>query len=429
MGLLDDPTYTVVHAPPASEGVAWLRATVVRFSEGATHLRRRDLVETLLARVDPSVLQRSGAPVANLAAALGLAPTADLVADVATVARSYQPHTVQAPEADSAVERLVETCGGRWDEATAARICLLVQCCDATTAMIAGASPPVASTRRIAPHGEEVHVDLAATPFGSGRHACPGREHALALVDGALAFRRLHHGSEPLVLPNAWDVASAAAFVAAGFTAVGTTSLGVAAVHGRPDAAGATRDETLALARRLADLPVPVTVDIEAGFGAAPGALAAELSAFGIAGVNIEDGRGDELADPADHATIVRGLKAGAPELFVNARVDTYWLDTAHDQTLERAQRYIDAGADGIFVPGVTDAAEIERLATALPVPLNVLAQLPLPQLAELGVSRISMGSLPYRASLDAAIATARRVRSGEVVTTGVSYADVQRLM
>src|SRR5699024_3285786 len=104
--------------------------------------------------------------------------------------------------------------------------------------------------------GEEVIVPLESRPFGAGRHACPGREHAANLADGALSFRKLHHADEPLLLPNAWDFASAATFVQQGFHAVGTTSLGLAASHGLPDATGATRRETLALAKSLARLSV-----------------------------------------------------------------------------------------------------------------------------------------------------------------------------
>jgi 2-methylisocitrate lyase-like PEP mutase family enzyme len=428
MDVLEDPAFTVVPAPPAASGVAWLRSQVARFSEGPAHARRRSLTMRLVAGIDLARLRRPGAPVANLAAALGLPRDRRVVAHIAAVARSYQPHSEQSPEADDAVARLVEAFGGAWNELTAARIGLLVQAHDATNAMIAGQSPPVPKTRRIGPSGEEVLVDLTETPFGAGPHACPGRDQALAMVEGALAFKRLHAGPEPLVLPNAWDVASAAALVAAGFAAIGTTSLGVAAAHGLVDGAGTAYEETLALARRLAGLPVPVSVDVEAGFGAVPEELAAELSALGIAGLNIEDGRGGSLAGAKSQAALVQRLKRGAPELFVNARVDTHWLGVARDETLDRARRYVDAGADGIFIPGLTEPAEIERIASALAVPLNVLAQLPIDRLAQLGVRRVSTGSLLFRVALDAALSAAERVRRGERVHTHLSYSDVQRL-
>jgi 2-methylisocitrate lyase-like PEP mutase family enzyme len=424
--ILEDPQFTVVTVPPADSGVAWLRAHVARFSEGDEHVRRRRYAQALLDSVDVDRLRRPGAPVATLTEALGMDRC--ITADVKVVAASYQPHSPVTAQADAAVGRLVAAASGQWDEPTASRIGLLVQAHDATQAMIAGQVPPVPFTRRLAPGGEEILVDLTDMPFGTGRHACPGQEHALALVDGALAFRRLHDGPGPLLLPNAWDVASAAALVQAGFAAVGTTSLGVAATHGLPDAAGLALAETIDLARRLARLPVPITVDIEAGFEVDVEQLAGELSQLGIAGVNIEDGRGTGLASPRDQADLIRAIKQGAPELFVNARVDTYWVGVALDETLERARRYVDAGADGIFVPGLTDPTEIEHLVNNLDVPLNLLAQLPVAVLAELGVRRISTGSLLFRASLKAAVDTAIAVRDTIDTPDAFSYEQVQQL-
>lgn len=423
-----DPAYSVPAVPAADRGVAWLRAHVVRFSEGEAHARRRELVAAQLAAVDLDALRRSGTPVATLAHALGLPRT--VAADVALVTRSYHPHTEITAAADAAVARLVAHCGGRWDEATANRIGLLVQAGAATDAAIAGADPPVPVTRRVAPDGTPVEVSLAGAPFGAGRHACPGRAHAAALVEGS--FHRLHLGPEPLLLPNAWDVASAAAFVDAGFAAVGTTSLGVAAAHGLPDATGAARAETVALARRLVALPAPVTVDVESGFGDAPG-VAAELADLGVAGLNLEDGRPEPgppgLADPAEQAALVAATKRAAPQLFLNARVDTHWLGVERDSTLDRARRYVDAGADGIFVPGLSTDAEIAELVAALPVPLNLLAQRDVRALARLGVRRISTGSLPFRAALGAAVAAVCAVRDGEPAPPAPGYEQVQRLI
>jgi hypothetical protein len=185
--VLEDPAYRVPVAPPAATGMAWLRGAVVRFSEGEDHTRRRSLIEDLLDAIPPSDLRKPGEPAANLAAALGLPHDPGLVADVDLAARSYQPHTEQTPEADTAVERLVDRFGGAHDEATAARICVLVQAHAATAAMVAGQDPPVPATRRIDPSGAEVEVDLTGLPFGAGRHRCPGEAHALALVEGARA--------------------------------------------------------------------------------------------------------------------------------------------------------------------------------------------------------------------------------------------------
>jgi 2-methylisocitrate lyase-like PEP mutase family enzyme len=424
--LLLDPAYTVPRAEPAASGVAWLRASVARFSEGAEHARRRAIAESELARVDLDALRRPGNPVAKLAHELGL--PRGVVCDVSEVARSYQPHTAITAQADQAVARLVGACGGVWDEVTANRIGLLVQACEATNALIAGKDPAVPVTRRVAPDGTTIEVSLAGAPFGLGTHACPGRAHALALAEGT--FHRMHHEGPPLLLPNAWDFASAAALAEAGFGAIGTTSLGVAAANGLPDGAGATRGETLKLARALAGLPVPISVDAEDGFGD-PAGLAVELAGLGVAGVNLEDGRGTRLADPGAQALLISSFKQAAPHLFVNARIDTYWLNVDHDSTISRALRYLDAGADGIFVPGLTDPRQIASVAAAVPAPLNVLAhpEVSVRRLAELGVRRVSTGSLLFRNALRATVQAARAVRDGEPVSSEPSYDAVQELI
>ncbi|WP_331770485.1 hypothetical protein OG948_43255 (plasmid) [Embleya sp. NBC_00888] len=193
--VLADPAHTVPSVPDAPPGgVAWLRASVARFASGAAHERRRALAVAELARVDPqALLERASAgaagPVEVLAEVLGL--PADVADDVAVVAESYQPHTTITEAADQALSRLVRACGGVADEATANRIGLLVQACDATKALVAHLSagrtdPPVPRTRRIAPDGTPVEVDLSQAPFGLGPHACPGRAHAEALATGLL---------------------------------------------------------------------------------------------------------------------------------------------------------------------------------------------------------------------------------------------------
>ncbi len=187
MDILGDPRYRVPDVPPAHRGVAWLRANVARFSEGDDHTRRRALVADLVSTVAIDRVRRPGSPVANLAEALGVRANPALIADVSRVAAAYQPHAPQHSDADDAIARLVERCGGGWDERTAALIGVLVQACDATQAMIDGINPPVPHTRRVAPDGEVVLVDLAAAPFGAGRHQCPGQQIALAMVEGARA--------------------------------------------------------------------------------------------------------------------------------------------------------------------------------------------------------------------------------------------------
>lgn len=255
-------------------------------------------------------------------------------------------------------------------------------------------------------------------------------------------FRDLHHGERPLLLPNAWDHASAAALHRSGFPAVGTTSLGVAAAAGLSDGSGAARAQTLALGRGLARLPVPVSVDIEGGFSDDPAevaALGAELARAGVAGVNVEDGLPDgTLADPARHAAKVSALKEAAPDLFVNARTDTHWLGT--DATLEgvlrRCAAYVEAGADGVFVPGLVESGEIAALVAELgTMPLNVLyspAHLRCDELARAGVRRISLGSLLFRAALqratDLAASIAASDRGPAAPSPVPGYAEVQAL-
>lgn len=237
----------------------------------------------------------------------------------------------------------------------------------------------------------------------------------------AKAFHDLHRQDRPLLLPNAWDHASAAALAAQGHRAVGTTSLGVAAGAGKPDATGAIRDENLALARRLRDLPVLLSVDIEGGGSDDPAAVAehaAELAELGVVGVNLEDGRPDGTLASADlAATKIAAVRDAVPELFVNARTDAWWLGVPEllSEASARARLYLEAGADGFFVPGAPEGL-IPRLATDVRLPLNVLFLPGGPDVAtlgRLGVARVSTGSLLFRVALGAALDLADAARAG----------------
>jgi 2-methylisocitrate lyase-like PEP mutase family enzyme len=406
----------VPSVPSGDAGVAWLRSSVVRFSNGEAHVRRRALTERLLDGVQATSLD-------ELATALGLPGS---LGDIAAIAPSYQPHEPVSAAADAAVERLATA----HDEETAARIGLLVQAWAATNALAdhlrtGNPEPPVPITRRATGHGV-IEVSLRGHPFGHGPHACPGRLLATRIAKNT-AFRALHHQAHPLVLPNAWDHASAVALHAAGFPAVGTTSLGVAAAHGIEDGAGLAGDQSVALARMLADLPFPVTADLESGFGASPEEVAELVAGLGVAGVNLEDGRPHGLATPQEQAELISTVKERAPGVFLNARVDTHWLGLARQETEDRARRYVDAGSDGIFVAGLTEPREIERLAAL--APLNVLAQRRTPkELGDLGVKRVSTGSLLFRAALHHTVATAGAVRDGGTAEA-FSYAEVQDLI
>ncbi|MGJ5757998.1 isocitrate lyase/PEP mutase family protein [Streptomyces galbus] len=243
-------------------------------------------------------------------------------------------------------------------------------------------------------------------------------------------FAALHHAPGPLLLPNAWDHASASALAAAGFPAVGTTSLAVAAAAGLPDGAAATREETLRLALTLGSAPFLLSVDAEGGFSEDPdevGEFARQLFAVGAVGVNLEDGLG-----PVDrHAAKIAAVKRAAPGLFVNARTDTYWSGDGSG-TRARLDAYQEAGADGVFVPGLTDPRQIAALVRHLDVPLNVLyspAGPGLTQLTGLGVRRVSLGSLLYRRALGAALEALDDVRRGRAPHgTTPTYAEVDAL-
>lgn len=249
-----------------------------------------------------------------------------------------------------------------------------------------------------------------------------------------MTFHDLHFQDDPLLLPNAWDVGSAIAFAAEGFAAVGTTSFGVNASLGRPDGDGASREATVALVRRIRALPVFVSADIEEGYSDDPAEVADFVAGLGADGVNLEDSAAGRLVDPAIPAAKIRAIKQASPNVFVNARVDSYWFqeDATVPAVRDRAKAYADAGADGIFVPGAADPATLEQLAAAIPLPLNVLVVpgLTVAELKNVGVRRVSTGSLPYRAAIDAAVGVAAAVRDGREVPSATSYAvSQQRLL
>lgn len=221
----------------------------------------------------------------------------------------------------------------------------------------------------------------------------------------AKAFRELH-ADGPLVLPNAWDPGSALAIEAAGAKAVATTSAGVAQAEGVADAGGLTRAAALAVLRRIVSVvSVPVTADLEAGYGDTPaevGATVAEAIAIGVVGINLEDSIGRELVESSFLASRISSARAAAVaagiDLVINARTDTFLFgDGDIADTLDRARQYADAGADVLFVPGVVDPAVISELVAGSPLPLNVMAGPGAPttkELADLGVARISVGPM-----------------------------------
>jgi 2-methylisocitrate lyase-like PEP mutase family enzyme len=233
-------------------------------------------------------------------------------------------------------------------------------------------------------------------------------------------FQRLHAGERALVLVNAWDAASARLLEEAGQAAIATTSAGMAWSLGYPDGERMEAEDLIAACRRICRVvKTPVSVDVERGFGSTAGEVCAVVRALldiGVVGINIEDGvmpGTGQLAPPDILAERIAALRALAREsdgaLFINARTDTYFAPTIdpasrHDETVRRARIYVQAGADGIFVPGITSLPEITRLARTVARPLNIYAGHdgvpPIPALEHAGVRRVSLGCGPLQAAL-----------------------------
>src|SRR5215203_5946498 len=235
-------------------------------------------------------------------------------------------------------------------------------------------------------------------------------------------LRSLHVPGTPLVLPNAWDVASARAVAAAGFPVVATTSGGVAASLGYGDHERAPGNEMLAAAARIATaVNVPVTVDVEAGYRMEPTTLVARLKEMGAAGCNLEDTNHTigKCGAPADQATWLRAVRGAASDqgygLVINARIDVFLPTLASraegkrqaelvSEALRRAHTYVEAGADCVFPFGLWEPDALESFISEAAGPVNVLQMPPAPshaELAELGVARISYGGLLHRDAME----------------------------
>ena len=232
-------------------------------------------------------------------------------------------------------------------------------------------------------------------------------------------LRKLHGGPRILVFPNAWDVASARIVEELGFPAIATTSAGIAAVMGYPDGQKITRDEMLDMVARIAGaVRVPVTADLEAGYGVTIEDMTETVKAMvaaGAVGMNLEDVTGDDESSQVDLPLQVEKIRAirrvgeslGVP-VVLNARTDVYLMpigpaETRFERTVERLRAYHDAGADCLFAPGVKDGETIAKLVEALHAPLNILVTAGSPTLRELekmGVARASTGSAAMRATL-----------------------------
>lgn len=246
--------------------------------------------------------------------------------------------------------------------------------------------------------------------------------------DKAFAFRALHQRGSPLILFNAWDAGSAVAVAKAGASAIATGSWSIAAANGLPDGEKVDRNLHLETIRRIAAaVDLPVTGDLESGFSLnADGVgesvrLAIEAGAIGC---NIEDSYpADASLRPVEEAAARykaarKAADEACPGFFINARTDVFFQKPAEEhsmtmveEALERGRAYADAGADGLFVPFVTDLDLIRELASRSPLPLNVMRMSTKPSIADLteaGVARISHGPYPYIVAMGALESAAR---------------------
>lgn len=267
----------------------------------------------------------------------------------------------------------------------------------------------------------------------------------------AEAFRAMHHGPRILVLPNAWDAVSARIVEEAGFPTIATSSAGVAFSLGYPDGQKITRTEMLAqVARIVRAVGIPVTADVEAGYGNRPedaALTAAGVIEAGAIGMNLEDADPErehalfDLSLQLEKIRAVRelGQKVGIP-LVLNARTDVYLAqvgapETRYDEIVKRLTAFRDAGADSLFAPGIRDTGTIRRLVNDLQHPLNVLAvpgSPSVPELEQLGVRRVSLGSGPMRATLGTLQKLAEELKSSGTyreMEIAPSHAHINQLL
>ena len=255
----------------------------------------------------------------------------------------------------------------------------------------------------------------------------------IAQENKAQKFYSHHQGQNILVLPNAWDASSARIFEQAGFHAIGTTSAGIATSLGYAEPEKISREEMLLSIRRIVDsVSLPVSADIEAGYASTAEGVAETVEmviAAGAVGVNLEDSLGIENQPLLSIEQYIERLQAAREAanvahfpFVINARTDIYLFNIGDksnqfSQVVERANRYLETGADCIFVPGIGDPDTIERLVQEINGPINILANPGVPttnELHKLGVKRVSTGSGPMRSTL-----TLIRQIANELLTEG----------
>jgi 2-methylisocitrate lyase-like PEP mutase family enzyme len=235
-----------------------------------------------------------------------------------------------------------------------------------------------------------------------------GLDNTSAAQQKAATLRQLHVPGQPLVLPNAWDAASATMVTNAGFPVIATSSAATASVLGYADGEATPVEEVLAaVARIVRAVSVPVTVDFERGYGLSPAELVERLASTGAVGLNLEDSNPatGEMISPAEQADFLASVREAATsisvDLVINARTDSFLRQAGSpaeqlDLTIERGRRYLAAGADCVYPIGVADFAVIDQLVSGIAGPVNVgygrRGERPLAELAALGVARVSFG-------------------------------------
>lgn len=264
-------------------------------------------------------------------------------------------------------------------------------------------------------------------------------------TSSATKFRKLHVNTTPLRLPNAWDAGSARLFESLGAPTIATTSAGVAWALGYRDGRSLPVEEAIGVASRIVRVvKVPVTVDIENGYSDDPQAVAGlvkRLADVGVVGINIEDGTDNPKLLTDKIEAIRKALSAAGTDVFVNVRTDVYLEGLAKpsrlvEETLKRGKLYVEAGADGLFVPGLHKADDIKAVVSDVPVPLNIMAWPGLADasaLGKLGVRRLSAGpgvaQAAWTAAQDAANQFLETGNSDALYAASKEAPSLQRLL
>jgi 2-methylisocitrate lyase-like PEP mutase family enzyme len=235
-------------------------------------------------------------------------------------------------------------------------------------------------------------------------------------------FYQLHHQNKPLVLPNAWNVKSAQLIEQSGFSAIATSSGAISNSLGYEDGEKIPFKELLYLLQRIkASTKIPLTVDFEKGYSDDINKMLdnmQQLADIGVSGINLEDSQGEQIYLKKLSA-IKNRLEKNNQKLFINARTDGFLqkVDQPVETTIRRAQAYKEAGADGLFVTGISDIPTIQAISSAIALPLNVVGSPKLSSIAELskaGVSRISMAAFLYRAAYTRLEAILKEIEDGQ---------------